>query len=1644
MKQEKTQGIQQIIMICILGLVINWSGKWLATITHAPLWLDSLGTCMVGFLYGPVAGMFCGLFTNLVYGILDHIALVYALTGSIIGFLIGYYAKKGYYKDAFSTVTSSLTVGIACVVVSTPLNLIFWNGKSGNVWGDALFDMLSNYHVPKVICAVMGEAFIDIPDKILTLSLLYMFACFYNKRKKNQQNKAGHKLSCLFATFISASLAFGLLMHVDVKAEEIDISDYVKIVYNSNNKMASSEANVICQTPDGYIWVGSYAGLYRYDGTHFRMVGLEDSITNVTSLYVDSKGRLLVGTNDSGVAIYEDGEFRLFGINEGLAANSVRSIGECENGDYYIGTTGFMSILHTDNSCETLESKAQEEQVTFVIDLTDETEGVMAGVTNEGKAFFLNDGEITEVFDTENEHAYYTCIYRTENGTYLMGTNADYMEEVRCKNGNLQRIRTIEVPGLSTIHDITTDNSGTIWICGDDGFGYLNKNYALSIMNYKPFSSSLEKVIQDYEGNYWFASSRLGLLELTKNSFVDIYNRVNHEEEVVNSVCLYHGLLYVGTDSGLTIIDEKNRKYIENELTERMKGVRIRCLMEDSDNKLWISTYGAEGLVCVNEKDEVIELDPKVNPPEGGRVRSTLEMEDGTLVVAKNTGLTFIQNGKVVNTITEEDGLKNPQILSLCETYDHGILAGSDGEGIFLIKDGEIVKQITYDNGLSSQVIMRIVPYKNGYFLVSSNGLCYMDQAYNVRLISNFPYANNLDLRIMDDDNVWVLSSTGVFIVAADSLYHNVEGMSYRLLGSQQGLSGAITSNSWNYMSEDGWLYISCSGGVNKINVDYLQNYKSDYLLGLNSVSAESGTLKADRNGVYQLDPLDRKIVLEPVVLDYTLSNPYVRYYMQDFDEQEVIIRQNELTNIVYTNLQSGKYTFHFDVLDENTMQPIKGMTVVLNKEKQFYEHVWFYGYLIFIILFVVAYITWVLTHISNMSLIKEQYNEIRLARDEAERANQTKSMFLANMSHEIRTPMTAIIGMTQIALKDDISDTVREYLNNILSAGQKLLYVINDILDFSKIESGKMDIVVGEYSLSALVGDVKNIVRFRLEDKPITLIVKEQENMPDQLIGDEVRIRQIMINLLNNAVKYTNEGTITFKIGYQNENSSLCFEVADTGCGIRKDDLARLFESFERVETDGLHSVEGTGLGLTICKSLLDLMEGTIEVESEFGKGTKFSVVVPQKVVNESVTYQKAKETGLRESSVKSQTKQITFKGAKILIVDDNEMNLKVAKGLLRNYDMQIDCATSGWQCMDVVKKTEYDLILLDHVMPQIDGIETLHRLQADTRFHVPVVALTANALNGAKDAYLKEGFADYLSKPMEQDEVEAVLKKFLKDFMAEQSLSVQEKHIVSTPIVNQELKLEKTQMPSQMQTAVDKQQKKNASTNSLFVFLNEEGINTESGLRYMGGSREQYVEILKLFISEAADKIAKLDVFLQAHDMEGYGILVHAMKSNARSIGADALADLAFELEKAAKAGDEAFVEANHKTFVLQWKLLVAGIKYIPQLMQIDEMIDSYSREDEMQSAVTSEGEAQAEMSSVEETVIIDEKLLHRFEETISLLDDFEMDAAKEYLEAMEKEEWPKIVKACIEKAKKAVLDFEYDEAIELLNDFVRKHRP
>ena len=392
--------------------------------------------------------------------------------------------------------------------------------------------------------------------------------------------------------------------------------------------------------------------------------------------------------------------------------------------------------------------------------------------------------------------------------------------------------------------------------------------------------------------------------------------------------------------------------------------------------------------------------------------------------------------------------------------------------------------------------------------------------------------------------------------------------------------------------------------------------------------------------------------------------------------------------------------------------------------------------------------------------------------RERADKANQSKSDFLANMSHEIRTPINAVLGMDEMIIRDVTEgkyDGVRLYAENIKSAGNNLLSIVNDILDFSKIESGKMELVETEYQLGNLLNDVCNMAEFRAGAKNLAFEVYVDESLPACLFGDEVRVRQILTNILGNAVKYTKEGSVKLKLRGDIERwdkVNLKFTVTDTGIGIREEDLGKLFKKFERVDLGHNNTIEGTGLGLSITKNLLEMMNGSIHVESVYGKGSTFVVTIPQKITDDKAlgNFRDAFAKNVREK--KGYHESFTAPGARILVVDDTAMNLTVIKGLLRKTKIMVDTATSGAKALEMTMADAYDLILMDQRMPEMDGTETLHaiRAQQDGRNkEVPVICLTADALQGAREHYLAEGFSDYLSKPVDGVQLERMLQDYL-----------------------------------------------------------------------------------------------------------------------------------------------------------------------------------------------------------------------------------------------------------------------------------------
>ena len=510
---------------------------------------------------------------------------------------------------------------------------------------------------------------------------------------------------------------------------------------------------------------------------------------------------------------------------------------------------------------------------------------------------------------------------------------------------------------------------------------------------------------------------------------------------------------------------------------------------------------------------------------------------------------------------------------------------------------------------------------------------------------------------------------------------------------------------------------------------------------------------------------------------------------------------------------------------------------------------------------------------------LEQTTNELEDMAIEADAANHAKSAFLSNMSHEIRTPINAILGMNEMVLRESTEEQILAYSNNIRIAGMSLLGIINDILDFSKIEAGMMDLDPAEYEVASLVSDLVNLIRLRADEKGLALEVRVDPGIPHLLYGDEMRIKQIITNLLTNAVKYTEQGRVLMTIDYEQASAGeieLRVAVKDTGHGIRAEDLDRLFNAFDRIDKEHTRNIEGTGLGLNITQYLLSLMGSRLEVESVYGEGSTFAFSLRQPVVEwQEIGEGSAAPHGERRSRNRSENSLFIAPDARILVVDDAPMNLSVISGLLKRTRVHVDTAGGGEECLEKFGRERYDMVFLDHRMPGMDGMETMGQLL--TRYpeetaRTPVISLTANALSGARELYLAAGFSDYLTKPVMADELEETLLKFLPEEKV-----LREFDSGGEP--------EPERVPEWL-----------AAVPSLEL---------KEGLAHCGGPAA-YLEALRIFAASVQTRAGEIERACAAGDIADYTIKVHALKSMARAIGAKELGGLAARLEAAGDARD------------------------------------------------------------------------------------------------------------------------------------------
>ncbi len=519
--------------------------------------------------------------------------------------------------------------------------------------------------------------------------------------------------------------------------------------------------------------------------------------------------------------------------------------------------------------------------------------------------------------------------------------------------------------------------------------------------------------------------------------------------------------------------------------------------------------------------------------------------------------------------------------------------------------------------------------------------------------------------------------------------------------------------------------------------------------------------------------------------------------------------------------------------------------------------------------------------------------------RQQAIAAKESQAKFLANMSHEIRTPINAVIGMNEMILRESENEAVREYARNIESASNTLLGLVNEILDFTKIESGQLELVEETYRFAPMIQEQILMLNARVSGKPISTHVEIDPLLPSAFWGDELRVKQIVTNLLSNAAKYTNEGRIKLRVSFEwkdNDNVELCFSVIDTGVGIRNEDLSRLFESFKRFELSRNRNIEGSGLGLNIVKQLVELMKGRIVVDSEYGKGSDFTVYIPQKVMDKKPIG--SLEEALKESKNTEVAPVEIFiaPDARVLVVDDNAMNLTLVKNLLKRTKVKVDLAASGRECLDITRQNKYDMILMDHMMPEMDGVETLHLLREDEvnlNRQTTVVALTANAIVGSREMYLEYGFDDYLSKPIQAGRLDELMMNHL---------SKDKTHIITGE--NQLM----TEQPDDL----------------LY-------IDKEIGLSYCMDMEDFYAEVLEAFCKQCEEYIPQLEEHYKSEDWMQYAIVTHGLKSNSLNIGAVNFSKLSLKHELAGKEGNSSFIMSQYPAYMDALKGLLAKVKNI-----------------------------------------------------------------------------------------------------------------
>lgn len=979
-----------IVFYTILALLLDLSGRIMAEKLMLPIWCDSIGTFLMAYVAGPICGGVVGFTNNIIYGIFVEQQSVYCVLGALIGVAVGYLAKKKVFETQFKTITLGMGLAVFSTFIAVIINVLLYDGTCGNIWGDQVMLLCMDSGFPKYISYLLGQFCVEFLDKLICVEIVFwLIKVIRNKRNNNiiGDKKRNPKIAgIIFAAAVTGIFSENVMVMAGEQSDDYD--SYVQIEYANEEGLLSGEANDIEQTKDGKLWIGTYAGLFKYDGGKFTLFNDVPSVKNVNCLYVDEEGRLWTGTNDDGITIFiNEHVMNVIDEENGLLSNYVNDIVSDSNGNYYIGTTEGIALVSLSGGVKITKSY---EQIKNIICMSADQNGTVVGVTDRGEIYWLRDGEIiTSPIKFAENKAYRSACF-TEDNRLLLGTTDNDVLIYDMTADTPYLIREFSVEEIDGINSFYVTDNMEIFICSDTGVVVVQKDLSCKKLNTNNFMSSINNMLIDYQGNLWFSSSRLGLLEMCKSPFVEVFSKIG-EESVVNTTEKWQGLLFCGTDDGLIIVDENRGEKVDNEISELLLNTEISCIKADSHDNLWIATTGM-GVYKISVKSDGgynIKQFTEDDGIPGMRFHNICEAKDGTILIAGDYGAAVLSDDFVEQVFSAQNGLVNEKSLCLLE-YKNAYYIGSDGGGITKVEDGEIVRNIGKKDGLSSDVILRMIydPSTAGVFIVTSNGLCYMSSHGQIKSLDQFPYSNNYDMVCDEDGTCWVLGSSGIYVAKVSDLLENTK-CDYPLVDAKRGFRSSLTANAW--LCRDGdQVYLCCDNGVVKIDMSKYDMTAKSYRMILDHVEVDGAKYEINRADTFKLSSQMGKIVFEPEVLNYSMNDPYVSYFLEGYDTGETVCLLSELGKVEYADLKSGTYVFRISILDGIAGNVVESASYTIEKEIEMYQKGWFKLYVLLIAGLVLVWVTWFITRTQTQkTLLKHKY-ELEYAKKQIQMGNET------------------------------------------------------------------------------------------------------------------------------------------------------------------------------------------------------------------------------------------------------------------------------------------------------------------------------------------------------------------------------------------------------------------------------------------------------------------------------------------------------------------------------------------------------------------------------------------------------------------------------------------------------------------------------